>query len=87
MTTVRQCADEVVRASNELPLCAVPSAKHSALLASYLLSLKRGEAGVCNMIVADYRRFMDLGALERAADLLLVLKLFLASCRDVEFVT
>jgi len=78
MITLEQCVEDAERASNELLLCAVPSAKHSLLLASYLFSLQRGETAVCNMIVADYRRFMELGARERAADLLLVFRLFRA---------
>ncbi len=87
MITVRQCAEHAELASNELLLCAVPSAKHSSLLASYLLSIKRGEAAVCNMILADYRRFMELGAQERAADLFLVLRLFLADYQQAKCVT
>ena len=87
MFTMRQCADYAELASNELPLCAVPSAKHTSLLASYLLNLKRGEAAVCDMILGDYRRFMDLGAQERAADLFLVLRLFLSDYREAKCVT
>ncbi|MGO9008203.1 MAG: hypothetical protein ACLQIQ_11935 [Beijerinckiaceae bacterium] len=55
-----------------------PSAKHHSLLASYLLNLWRGSDVVCNMIRADLQASIDLGAQEQAADLLLVLGLFLS---------
>ena len=87
MLTVRQCAEYAEFASNELLLCAVPSAKHSSLLSSYLFCLKRGEAVVCNMILADCQRFMELGAQERAADLFLVLRLFLSDRQEAKCVT
>ncbi len=57
---------------------AVPSPKHRARLSGYLLNLKWGQATVREMIVADIRAALDLGALNRAGDLLVVLRLFLS---------
>jgi hypothetical protein len=65
-----------------LPLCAVPSTRHRSLLKSYLMNVGRGRKAVCAMIVGDIRRHIDLGALERACDLLLVLRLFHAECPE-----
>jgi hypothetical protein len=59
-----------------LSLCVAPSARHRSILASYLLNIKRGEAVVFDMMLADYHRFLDLGARERASDLLHALWLF-----------
>ena len=78
MITMEQCAEFAGIRPRDLPLCAVPSARHCSLLASYLLNLKRGDRAVCKMIVGDLRRFQELGARQRAADLLLVLRLFLS---------
>ena len=63
---------------NEMMLGVTPSAKHHSLLASYLLNLRRGPPAVRNMILADLRSFLDLGAQQRAADLFVVLRLFLS---------
>jgi hypothetical protein len=80
MISVTQCAAFAGLASDELILGVAPSVKHRSLLSSYLLNLELGKLGpiaVRDMIVADMRRFRELGALQRAADLLLVLRLFL----------
>ena len=53
------------------------SDRHSRLLASYLYCLGKGPAKVREMILADLRRFLDLGARDHAADLLIVLRRFL----------
>jgi hypothetical protein len=63
-------------ASNETILGVDPCAKHHSLLASYLFNFERGPAAVRNMIIADLRSFLELGASRRAADLLIVLRLF-----------
>jgi hypothetical protein len=78
MNSINECEVLARTASDELSLCAVPSAKHSSLLASYLLNLKHGETAVCNMMLADFRRFLELGAQERAADVLHVLWRFVS---------
>lgn len=82
MITLAQCAAFSGLASHEMILGAVPSTKHHTLLSSYLLSLHRGAAAVREMIVSDLRGFLDLGAIHRAADLLVVLRLFLFDCPE-----
>ncbi len=64
--------------SNEMVTGPVPSPKHRARLSGSLLNLKWGQATVREMIVADIRAALDLGALDRAGDLLVVLWLFLS---------
>lgn len=78
MISVSQCAAYAELASSELFIGMPPSAKHHSLLASYLFNLKRGSIAVRNMICADLRASLDLGAHQRAADILLVLRLFLS---------
>jgi hypothetical protein len=78
MISLRQCADLIGLAPNEMDLCAVPAARHKSLLGSYLLNLKRGEKAVCRMIIGDFWLLRELGARERAADALLVLRMFLS---------
>jgi hypothetical protein len=68
----------VALAPNAMLLPARPSARHHALLSSYLLNLERGPIAVRDMIVTDLSIFLDLGASERVADLLIVLRLFFA---------
>jgi hypothetical protein len=78
MIALKQCAELIGIAPNELDICAAPSARHRSLLESYLFNLKRGEKAVCSMIIGDFWRLRELGAPERAADALLVLRLFLS---------
>jgi hypothetical protein len=49
-----------------------------SLLASYLLNLKRGPESVRDMMVSDLRCWLDLGAVQQAADLLIVLRQYLS---------
>jgi hypothetical protein len=79
MISVSQCADYVGLDSTELVIGIPPSAKHHSLLAGYLLHLGRGAVVVRDMIRDDLRAFLDLGALRRAADLLVVLRLLLSN--------
>jgi hypothetical protein len=76
--TIEQCKVFSGLVSNEVVMGAVPSPKHRARLSGYLLNLKWGQATVREMIVADIRAALDLGALNRAGDLLVVLRLFLS---------
>ena len=76
--TMEQCKIFSGLLSNEMVVGPVPSPKHRARLTGYLLNLKWGQATVREMIVADIRAALDLGALNRAADLLVVLRLFLS---------
>jgi hypothetical protein len=87
MISVSECAAEAGLASNELVLGAVPSARHESLLSSYLLNSHRGLDSVRAMIVADLRRFLDLGVPARAADLLIVLRLLLTDHPQARRVT
>lgn len=63
--------------SDEITVGVTPGPMHVSLLASYLLLHERGWEAIRNMIVADIRGALDLGALKRAADLLIVLRMFL----------
>jgi hypothetical protein len=85
MITAAQCAAYAGLESSELLLGATPSERHYSLLASYLLNLQRGVLPVRDMIVADLRAFIDLGARQRAADLLLVLRLFLSAYPEARY--
>ena len=83
MFSVSECIDRLGVRSSDVLLGPAPSAKHAALLASYLLNRWRGTVEVRNLISADLRSAVDLGARERAADLLLVLRLFSADMPKV----
>lgn len=83
MITVPQCEAYGALSFEEMMAGAVPSGRHLSLLASYLLNMARGESAVRNMIRSDIGRYMDLGAQERAADALLVLRLFLTRYPEV----
>ncbi len=78
MISVTRCAAIAGLSSREIILGVEPSAIHRRLLCGYLLNMHRGMRVVRNMIVADMRRYIDLGAAARAADLLIVLRLFLS---------
>jgi hypothetical protein len=75
--TVAQCAALSGLEANEMVLGVSPTAAHASLHASYLLHNGRGWEAVRDMIVADIRASLDLGALKQAADLLIVLRRFL----------
>lgn len=77
MISLQQCARSARLSPNELMLGVSPTRRHRRLLASYLLNLDRGAVNVREMIVADLHAFLDLGLPERAADALVVLRLFL----------
>jgi hypothetical protein len=50
---------------------------HWRMLSSYLANLDKGPAAVCALIIADLHTLLDLGAKERAAGVLVVLRLLL----------
>jgi hypothetical protein len=77
-----QCAAFFGLAEKELVLGVTPSAKHDQLYSSYLLNLRSSPNAVCQMIVADIRAYIDLGAMAPAADLLIVLRRFLSEWPD-----
>ncbi len=78
MISLSQCAGCAGLDSSELLIGTVVSAKHHSLLESYALNLWRGAIVVRDLIRTDLRTFIDLGAQKKAADLLLVLRLFLS---------
>lgn len=77
LASLTQCIEFSGLTWEELPPRVAPSAKCCSLYTSYLLLLPIGSAVVRDMIVADIRSFLDLGASKRAADLLIVLRWFL----------
>jgi hypothetical protein len=87
MITLTQCAAFAGLTANEFVLGVSPSAKHQLPLSSYLVHLGRGQAAVREIIVADLRIFLDLGVSQRAADLLIVLRLFLSDYPDARCVS
>jgi hypothetical protein len=78
MITLEECAEFAALETSELFTGAVLSTRHRSLLASYLLNLWRGSVAVRKMIVADIRAAIDLDASKYAADLVLVLRLYLS---------
>lgn len=78
MITLEECAMFAALETNELFTGAVLSSRHQSLLSSYRLNLKRGPSAVRKMIVSDIRAAIDLGASKYAADLVLVLRMFLS---------
>jgi hypothetical protein len=78
MITLQECAEFAALETSELFTGALLSARHRSLLSSYLLNLWRGPIALRKMIVSDIRMAIDLGASKYAADLLLVLRLFLS---------
>ena len=77
MVTLAHCAEITGLDSSELFVNSGFSPKHKSLLLSYVLNLNHGSSAVRDMIVEDIRAAIDLGATQRAADLLLVLRVFL----------
>jgi hypothetical protein len=78
MIALEDCTKLAALEANELFTGAVLSRKHQSLLSSYLFNLKRGPIAVRKMIVSDIRAAIDLGASRYAADLLLVLRMFVS---------
>ena len=82
MITAAQCTAIAEVSRSKIFSDATPSAAHRSLLSSYLLNLWRGPEVVCDMIATDIGILVDLGALLRAADLLIVLRQFLSDYPD-----
>ena len=78
MISLSQCIDLADLGSDELLIGVAPSARHYSLLAGYALNLDRGVGAVRELIRSDLACYIDLGAKARAADLLLILRLFLS---------
>lgn len=81
MISLNECAAIAGLRPRELVLGVAVSERHHRMLSNYLLNVKRGAAVVCAIIVADMRGYRDLGALQKSADLLIVLRLFLSKHR------
>lgn len=76
--TVEQCAALSGLGTHEMLLGVTPTAMHDSLHASYLLHRGTGWEAVRDMIVADIRASLALGASKQAADLLIVLRRLLS---------
>jgi len=83
MITLRRCAKLAGFNLDELVIGVAPSARHQTLLQSYQLNSHRGRAGVRRMILSDLLGCFDIGAHHVAADLLVVLRLFLSAEGDI----
>ena len=79
MISHEQCEIFAGLSAKEMILGAPVSRRHDLLLSSYLLNLKRGPEALREMIVSDIRASLDIGADKLAADLLIVLRSFLAT--------
>jgi len=78
MITLRRCARLAGLDLDKLVVGVAPEKRHQTLLQSYRLNMHRGRAFVRCMIVSDLLRSLDMGAHRLAADLFIVLRLFLS---------
>lgn len=83
MLSLSQCFDFTDLMPEEIVLGVSLAHRHHALLSSYQLDIDRGVIAIRDRIVADLRCFIDLGAKHRAADLLLVLRMFLSQHLEI----
>ncbi len=81
MISLRECARLCGLRSKDLIIGVPIAPRHHKMLSDYLLNLDWGTVAVCRILVADLRGFLDLGMNHRAADLLIVLRLFLTNYR------
>jgi len=79
MRTLEETRSAAGLRSDEIIVGTTETEALRAMLASYLSHLWRGSDVVRDLIVADLRSALDLGVEDRAADLLLVLRLFLTN--------
>lgn len=77
MIPLCECAAIAGLESEKLVIGAPIRPMHWRMLSSYLVNLDKGPTAVCALIVADLHTFLDLGAKERAASVLVVLRLLL----------
>ena len=78
LATLAQCAEVSGLSSNEMLVGVVPARKHERLLESYHFNTGVGAGRLSARICFDIRTALQMGAPEQAADLLVVLRLFLA---------
>jgi len=84
LIALSRCAAISGLRAHEMIVGATPSVKHSPLLAAYRLKLAKGRDAVRGMIVADIRDSVELGEIDFAADLLVVLRQFLTMCETAD---
>jgi hypothetical protein len=77
MLGLQQCASIAGLSSHEVILGLTPTARHETLLRSYVSITTLSRAALCGLIVADLRKFLDLGATRQAGDRFIVLRWFL----------
>jgi hypothetical protein len=78
LATLAQCAEISGLNSNEMLVGVVPARKHERLLESYRFNTGVGAGRLSARICFDIRTALQMGEPEQAADLLVVLRLFLA---------
>jgi hypothetical protein len=83
MITLMRCAKLVKLDLDALVVGLAPSARHQALLKSYLFNAHRDHAKVLGMMIRDLRGCLDIGADRCAADLVIVLRLFLSRRHEI----
>jgi hypothetical protein len=79
MRTLQEIRSATGLLTEELIVGATETEAHRAMLSGYLSHVWRGSDVVRGLIVADIRSALHLEVQERAADLLLVLRLFLTT--------
>ena len=79
LSPLSRCAEISGLNDNEIILGAKLGPQHRRLVARYRWRLVRGRSYVYALIVADIRAALELCALQRAADLFIVLRLFVSS--------
>jgi hypothetical protein len=85
MLTLPRRAAETGFSEKEFTLGATSSGRRRSLLDSYLLNMGNGPAAIHEMMVADLRRWIDLGAISRAADVAIVLRQFVSDYPQAAF--
>jgi hypothetical protein len=83
MITLTRCAKLVKLDLDALVVGLAPNARHHALLKSYLFNAHRGHAKLLGMMIRDLRGCLDIGADRCAADLVIVLRLFLSRRHEI----
>jgi hypothetical protein len=82
MISLQQCTSIAGLSSNEVILGVTPSARHEALLQSYVSIRCLSRVALRGLIVRDLRNFLDLGATRQAGDRFIVLRQFLSENSD-----
>jgi hypothetical protein len=76
--TITECVVIADLVSSSIFPDGVLGAEHDSLLESYGTNLWRGPSAVADMIMGDLRCFLELGAMQQAANLAVVLWMFLS---------